>query len=113
MARAARYRNALVSCNDSLDRGHLSPERHGLVAGERRARDLWKPVLGGGIRGARLPRLQEVLPPRCVLMREEFRLIAHREGEIHGISRELVASECPYTEYGIPGADGEGQVPSQ
>ncbi len=46
-------------------------------------------------------------------MREEFRPIAHREGEIHGISRELVASECPYTEYVIPGADGEGQVPSQ
>jgi hypothetical protein len=55
MARAARYRNALVSCNDSLDRGHLSPERHGLVAGERRARDLWKPVVAGesGERGFR------------------------------------------------------------
>jgi hypothetical protein len=53
MARAARYRNALVSCNDSLDRGHLSPERHGLVAGERRARHLWKPVLGGGESGER------------------------------------------------------------
>jgi hypothetical protein len=39
--------------------------------------------------------------------------MTHREGEIHCISREVVAAECPYTEYVIPGADGEGLVPSQ